>query len=410
MTVGSDFLSPELSHAILTASDSQDPFYLVDLERAQISLDSFRKAFSSLDVKVAYSYKTNYIKSLVLYFHGNGCLSEVVSPFEVDLVRTYDIPDDQIIYNGPLKSLDSISSVLRSDGLINADSLDDLQLILSSIDSRLASSKTPRIGIRLCIDEGVNSSRFGILASNDNIRTLKSLFDNHRVPISCIHFHYPVRSLDSFKSKVKSAFSIIKTMFPGYSGYINLGGGFPSPVSEELRSQIDPEFLLRDISEYGEALFSLASEYDLLSNSFILEPGTALAANSLHLVGSVLSLNKRQDYTIVNTNLSKTMTGGLKSSVHYPFIHLTDSLSKKDSCYILSGFTCVESDVISPFRRGSLPMKNDKIVFPDIGSYSFVFKPSFITGSISTYVWDGNVLRLASRPQLAEDINALFLA
>jgi len=407
MTHRANFLSSGLSAEILGLPNTDGPYYVVDLERAELGLDLFNKAFSSLNVRIAYSYKTNYIKDFVLYLYDQGCFSEVVSPFEIGLVKSYGIPVKQIVYNGPLKTTESISSVLRSGGLVNADSLDDLELILSLVDRQSFINKTPRVGIRLCIDEGLNSSRFGILASPTNIRSAKSMFDFYNIPIACIHFHYPARSINGFVSKVRSAFTIIKSMFPGFTGDINLGGGFPSKISEGLRLQIDPNYLLRDISEYGHALTSLAKEFDLSSTSFILEPGTALAANSVHLVGHVLSLNDRQDYTIVNTDLSKTLTGGLMSEVDLPFAHLTNSVSENQSRYILSGFTCVERDIISPICHGSVPTKMDKIVFPDVGSYSFVFKPSFITGAISVYVWDGKTLRKSSRPQTAADINAL---
>ena len=88
---------------------------------------------SQIDIEIAYSYKTNNLPPLIDYLAKLGCLSEVVSPFEVEIALRLGIPPSQIIYNGPLKDKKSINKVLRGNGLINADSIEDLNLIINQI-------------------------------------------------------------------------------------------------------------------------------------------------------------------------------------------------------------------------------------------------------------------------------------
>ena len=58
--------------------------------------------------KVAYSVKTNYLPALVSILKDCGALAEVVSGFEYWLTKTLSYKDEEIIYNGPDKSKESL--------------------------------------------------------------------------------------------------------------------------------------------------------------------------------------------------------------------------------------------------------------------------------------------------------------
>jgi diaminopimelate decarboxylase len=54
-------------------------------------------------VRIAWSYKTNYLEAICRTFHREGSWAEVVSPFEYDkAIRTGVVPD-HIHWNGPYK-------------------------------------------------------------------------------------------------------------------------------------------------------------------------------------------------------------------------------------------------------------------------------------------------------------------
>ena len=69
------------------------------------------KSFCDLDY-VLYSYKTNYLKTIIQYLDRNKIKSELVSPFEIEISKNYIINPASIIYNGPLKDIESILYVL----------------------------------------------------------------------------------------------------------------------------------------------------------------------------------------------------------------------------------------------------------------------------------------------------------
>ena len=52
---------------------------------------------------VGYSVKTNSLPWLLCYMKEQGFYAEIVSGTEYRLVKRLGFPDDQIIYNGPIK-------------------------------------------------------------------------------------------------------------------------------------------------------------------------------------------------------------------------------------------------------------------------------------------------------------------
>ena len=135
---------------------------------------------------------------------------------------------------------------------------------------------------------------------------------------------------------------------------IDIGGAFPSDLPQEIRDQIGSSDY-PSINYYGEYLASMRELYDLTNDIFILEPGTALVASSILLVGHVRSVNIKHSCAFVNTDLSRTLLGGLKQDIYFPLdIAPSCSLNNLHYNYRLTGFSCVEGDFISPLIYGPL--------------------------------------------------------
>ena len=54
-------------------------------------------------VRLAWSYKTNYLQAICRVFHREGAWAEVVSPMEFDKALHTGVPADHIHFNGPYK-------------------------------------------------------------------------------------------------------------------------------------------------------------------------------------------------------------------------------------------------------------------------------------------------------------------
>ncbi|HEY4495570.1 MAG TPA: diaminopimelate decarboxylase, partial [Candidatus Paceibacterota bacterium] len=68
--------------------------------------------------KIAYSVKTNYLPALISILKDAGALSEVVSGFEYWLVKKLGYRHEEIIYNGPDKSNESLEEALVGGAIV----------------------------------------------------------------------------------------------------------------------------------------------------------------------------------------------------------------------------------------------------------------------------------------------------
>ena len=404
-----EYLSKNLINEIKKHTYNEDSFYILDLPKLEKDFNFFKNAFSEIKTEIAYSYKTNNLPPLIDYLAKSGCLSEVVSPFEVEIALRLCIPAAKIIYNGPLKDKNSINKVLLGNGLINADSIEDLKLITKQF-SEIKSTKNPNIGVRLSFDNQKLISRFGIEYNKKNFSEIINILNSVGLEFpSCIHIHYPQRDLNSYKYRL----NILRNFIEEYKDLISkslckidIGGAFPSKMPKVLKNNF--KYDIGEILEYSNELKKINNSISIPQLRWIVEPGTALVANCLHAVGHISTFNQKSSNIILNTDLSKTLVGGLKNSINYPitFINTEDkgneiTITKK---LLIGSFTCVEEDYFNYKVPNPVQVyKNSKIVISSIGSYSNVFKSNFIRGDIALFIWDGCSLKISRRRENVSD-------
>ena len=86
------------------------PLFVVSMRELRDRYRDLDRAFRTRYPKfqIAYSYKTNYLKSVCSVLHQKGAWAEVVSGFEYGIARDLGVPGDKIIFNGPYKSRDEL--------------------------------------------------------------------------------------------------------------------------------------------------------------------------------------------------------------------------------------------------------------------------------------------------------------
>ena len=409
-------IESNLVNAIASLDYCSDSFYIFDYPKFLKEINNFKTKFN--DINPIFSYKTNYVKPLIKSIDQSNFLSEVVSPFEVEISKTFGINPSKIIYNGPVKDDESIEYVLKNGGIVNADNFNDLKRIFY-ICSKLNISSKPRVGVRFSFESMNLASRFGIETSEDNIKEILYQFQiNGFKNIECLHVHFPQRDINSFRKRINLAFSLAKKIKESKINInsIDIGGGFPSKMQNVMLNSLNIEDQV-DLYEYAVIIKKSKEFYNIKNIPIILEPGTAIASNSFHLVGHIRSMNKKDNKVFLNTDISRTLLGGLKNHVKYPTLHIPigikkegDSFLTKENKVYLVGFSCVEGDIIgADIQKIRNSKVKDKFVLSSIGSYSCVFKSPFIRGDVALFHWDGNNLALSRRAQNATDIDLLYL-
>jgi len=99
------------------------PLYVFSERTIRKAMEDIKRAFSLRYIKIqmAWSYKTNYLDALCRIFHQEGSWAEVVSGFEYDKAIGNGVKGENIIFNGPGKSLMDLEKAVRNGSFIHID-------------------------------------------------------------------------------------------------------------------------------------------------------------------------------------------------------------------------------------------------------------------------------------------------
>ncbi|MBN1182933.1 MAG: pyridoxal-dependent decarboxylase [Bacteroidales bacterium] len=363
-----------------------DSFYILDIEKFKKNYRELESAFNQYyPTEIAYSYKTNYIPKICKTVDEEGGYAEVVSDMEYELAIKIGVKPERIIVNGPYKPLPHLEKFLVNGSIVNLDSYNEVELLRTIIEKH--PDKTFNIGIRCNFDiESGTSSRFGFDTTNNEFYNLADeLIENKQVHFINLHCHFPNRDLKYAKKRVVNLLDIYKKIHRnGQPTMLDIGGGLGGKACDAVKQQLPYE--TADYQNYAEIIAKgFKNEFNHISNppTLILEPGTALVADTLEFVCKVLEIkNIRGKYFAMATG-SKVNFNPMASTMNLPI--RTYSYEDKNSKYYdsidISGYTCMEGDYLHKNYKGNLNI-GDFIVVENVGSYSVVFKPPFIRPNV----------------------------
>ena len=390
-----------------------DAFYLLDSKRfAQNYLDlinSFKKYY--LNTRIAYSYKTNYVPRFCQLIKDLGGYAEVVSGMELDLARRLSVPDADIFFNGPFKSRDQILSLLTKGGVVNIDSREELDFIIS--ESNSGGANKFKIGLRCNFDvaDGV-LSRFGWdVGSPDFDGAINLIEKNSKLELVGLHCHFATRTLDCWKNRTRGMLAVLERLTPKQLNkiqYVSLGGGLYGYMPEDLKKQFS--VAIPTFDDYAEVAASPFAHFFMerkvkSSPELIIEPGTALVADSMKFVCKVVSIKEIRGQLIATLSGSGYNINPNPNRKNVPI----EVISLGESNYLtninFAGYTCIESDYLYKGYSGHLAV-GDLVVFDDVGSYSVVMKPPFILPNVPILELDetGKHYNIIKRQETIDDL------
>jgi len=398
------------------AIDQGSSFYILDPMRFRENYFALLNTFRSFypNTSIAYSYKTNYVPRFCQIVKELGGYAEVVSGMEISLAQRIGMQTEKIFYNGPYKEEEYIEKLLIEGGIVNVDSIDELKKI-DLIAKKWPKNKL-RIGLRCNFDVCDNIiSRFGIdVFSCDFINAVSTISKNSNLQLVGLHCHFATRSQLSWENRTKGMLKIIDEYFSDHLDmleYVSLGGGLYGCMPEKLKTQFD--FKIPSFEDYAYASARPFYEYfkqhsDVIRPLLIIEPGTALVADSVKYVTKVVSIKSIKEKTIVTLSGSIFNINPNSHRKNVPIeIYPSNSTSRlvvHDALF--AGYTCVESDYLYKDYSGEIGL-GDFIVFNDAGSYSIVMKPPFIMPNVAVIEIDDcikNGYSVIKRKETFEDV------
>jgi diaminopimelate decarboxylase len=391
-------------------------FYLLDAPSFQGNFIRLTQAFRAHypETTIAYSYKTNYVPRFCELVSQLGGYAEVVSSMEMILALKLGVSATSIFFNGPYKEHEYVLSLLQAGGTVNVDSWDELQRIARSADQH--GGEPFKLGLR-CNFEVQDSvlSRFGFDTASQGFLDAVTLIDAHpKLKLAGLHCHFATRSLECWKSRTEGMIAVIDRRFRHRLAdltHVSLGGGMFGHMPADLKSQFPvaiPEF-----EEYATAAaLPFAKYFDRVGGNhrptLIIEPGTALVADSMKYVCQVNSIKQVRDRTIASLTGSSYNINPNPNRKNVPIecFPSPDAVSRSEvrGAY-LAGYTCIEGDYLYKEFCGSLAV-GDFIVFDDVGSYSIVMKPPFILPNVAIIepLQEGLSYRVIKRGESFDDI------
>jgi len=218
--------------------------------------------------------------------------------------------------------------------------------------------------------------------------------------------------LQSYIYRADKILALSEVLFSSPPTYIDIGGGYFGKMDESLKKQFNSVY---EYHEYASAIATRFSEFykDIDEESkptLILEPGSALVADTMQFVAKVLDVKNIRGKYIAMTTGSKFNIGLLSSTVNMPLTILSNKTDRPTFNSIdISGYTCIESDYLFKSYSGAVA-EDDYLVFSNVGSYSVVFKPPFILPNVPIleYVEEKRQYEVIKRQETVDDIFRTF--
>jgi diaminopimelate decarboxylase len=366
-------------------SEYGSPLYVFSEKRIKETYKRNYNAFAERYPKVrfAWSYKTNYLKSICSLFHQLGSIAEVVSEFEYDKAKKMGVRGEDIIFNGPYKPIPALEKAVKDGARIHIDSFDeisDLETVADKLNIKI------HVAIRINLDAGIYPqwSRFGFnLESGQAADAFERINSTGKLKIVGLHCHIGTFILDAhaYSRAIDKliAFSQKMKQLNGFKlEYLDLGGGFASKSHLKGIYQ-PPEIAVPDIKAYADmitsALYRNCDKNDL--PMLYLESGRAMIDEAGFLISSIVASKN-----MVTGQRAYTMDAGvnlLYTSTWYNYKVETDRYVEGIlEPSILNGPLCMNIDVIEENILLPRLERGTRLIISPIGAYNATQSMQFI--------------------------------
>jgi diaminopimelate decarboxylase len=374
------------------------PLYIFSERTIRKGMEDIKRAFSLRypKVQMAWSYKTNYLDSICRIFHQEGSWAEVVSGFEYDKAIRNGVKGENIIFNGPGKSIDELEKAARNGSFIHIDHIDEL-FLLSEVCQR--KNLEARVAVRVNMDIGIfpKWDRFGLNYENGEAwDAINRIMLNPKLKLVGLHTHIGtyILSVDAYRiaaTKLADLAFNISRKFDHFISYLDMGGGFASKNTLK-GAYLSGEDTTPSFEEYAEAITSSIINSQIKPDrlpTLILETGRALIDNAGYIAGSVLANKRLSDgkrAIIVDVGVNLLFTAYWYDHKIHP-VNSHPGVVEETAIY---GPLCMNIDILRPSLMFPALKRGDRFVLTGTGAYNNTQWMQFITTRPNVVLIDMN--------------------
>jgi diaminopimelate decarboxylase len=390
------------------------PLYVFSERTIRKEMEDIKRAFSLRypRVQMAWSYKTNYLDAICRIFHQEGSWAEVVSGFEYDKAIRNKVKGENIIFNGPGKSIADLEKAVTNGSFIHIDHIDEL-FLLSDICQR--KNLEARVAVRVNMDTGIHPKwdRFGLNYENGEAwDAINRIMLNPKLKLVGLHTHIGtyIMSVEAYRiaaTKLSDLACKISLKFDHFISYIDLGGGFASKNTLK-GAYLSGEDTTPTFDEYAEAITSAIINSQIKPDklpTLILETGRALIDNAGFIAGSVLANKRLSDgkrATIVDVGVNLLFTAFWYDHKIHP-VNSQSGVVEETAIY---GPLCMNIDIIRPSLMFPAMKRGDRFVVTRTGAYNLAQSMQFITTRPNVVLIDQNrSVHVIRRAETMENIS-----
>jgi diaminopimelate decarboxylase len=393
---------------ILSIVDKKDtPFYLLDLEALDKSIDEFNAGFAQyLKGRSYYAVKSNYHPAILNRVVQKGMGLDVSSGRE--LTFAIQAKAKYIVFSGPGKTDEELRLALqyREKVIVYIDNFHELER-LGKLSTALRQRMT--VGVRIFTPYHLGN-KFGIpLADLREFWTEAQKYPYLDLKGLQSHFSWSKDS-DKYAKMIELTGDYLRKNFESNEWdqihFIDLGGGYyprhidgvypwtsryPAHVhagsfaktanaAMGIETEFEDPYYITDSktpAEYAKIIWTaIQKNLDFLKNcQYYAEPGRIISYSSMHIVVRVVDV-KKFSVCIADAGLNAT---GWEFGEHFymPIINLTHP-SIKEIPFTVYGPLCTPRDVWGYYCFASRMENNDILVIPNQGAYRYTLAQEFI--------------------------------
>lgn len=350
-------------------------------EKYRAAQAAFASNYSN--VQFAWSYKTNYLKSICQVFHEEGSYAEVVSEFEYEKARGLGVPGNQIIFNGPFKSEGALRRAASEGAYLHVDNLSEIDT-LEKIAKEM--KKEIPVALRVNMNCGVQPqwTRFGFnLESGQAADVLRRIALGKRLKVRGIHTHIGTFILDPncYAVAVQKLCEFMKWTRATYGwecDYLDIGGGFPS-LSQLIGIYQPPDISVPSIETFAKAIGQALKQHlpKGAKPKLFVEAGRHLIDEAGFLITTVQARKLLPDG--VPSYVLDAGVNVLYTSRWYRFNFEVDRELKGPVEYsLLHGPLCMNIDVVCDYLSLPSMPRGTRLILSPVGAYNLTQSMSFI--------------------------------
>lgn len=343
------------------------PVYVYDAATIIRQIESLRKGFRSVDLRVKYAAKALTNVNILKLMRKHGVGVDVVSIEEARLAIHAGYQPEEIMFTPNGVSFLEVTDAVELGVSINIDNLPTLK----KFGERYGNSKPCSLRINPGIMAGGNykistghlQSKFGI--SSQQLQQILDLTNQYKINISGLHVHTgsEIGDVDIFL-QVADVLFLVARNFSSLK-FLDFGGGF-KVAYKDGDSVTDIETLG---TKLGNSFNQFCKEYGSKLELWI-EPGKYLVSEAGHLIvkASVVKETPVLTFVHVNSGLNHLLRPMMYDAYH-DIVNISNPEGEKKK-YTVVGYIC-ETDTIGADRGLHEVREGDILAIQNAGAYGF---------------------------------------